>query len=133
MVFQPEERIVVRKQSGTLEGAAQLLLENTHLDLLNPEGAACVSACRSGAGCPAGVAHSDACPGVNRLKTLNDEEAADNVYGEAGSLSISDTLYLHPETISVRQPSVCGSRVWRMFDTTLCDVGCAIVDWTHPG
>ena len=54
----------------------------------------------------AGVAHSDACPGVNRLKTLNDEEAADNEYGEAGSLSISDTLYLHPETISVRQPSV---------------------------
>ena len=109
MVFQPEERIVVRKQSGTLEGAAQLLLENTHLDLLNPEGAACVSACRSGA-CPAGVAHSDACPGVNRLKTLNDEEAADNVYGEAGSLSISDTLYLHPETMSVRQPSVCVSQ-----------------------
>ena len=103
----------MRKQSGTLEGAAQLLLENTHLDLLNPEGATCVSACRSGA-CPAGVAHSDACPGVNRLKTLNDEEAADNVYGEAGSLSISDTLYLHPETISVRQPSVCGSRVWQV-------------------
>ena len=113
LVFQPEERIVVRKQSGTLEGAAQLLLENTHLDLLNPEGATCVSACRSGA-CPAGVAHSDACPGVNRLKTLNDEEAADNEYGEAGSLSISDTLYLHPETISVRQPSVCGSRVWQV-------------------
>ena len=27
MVFQPEERIVVRKQSGTLEGAAQLSVD----------------------------------------------------------------------------------------------------------
>lgn len=93
LVFKPEERLVVRKQTGAVgTAAAQFLLENTHLKLLNPSAASCVATCLDSGD----AACADACPGVNSLKTLNAEEAAADRYGHEGSLSLSDKLYLHP-------------------------------------
>eukprot|EP01049_Picozoa_sp_SAG25_P012227 SAG25_NODE_1619_length_2662_cov_2.448693_1_plen_544_part_00 len=112
LVLVPEERIIVRKQAGTVgTGAAQLLLENTHLLLLSPGGASCVSACKKGA-CPVGISSSFLCPGMNTLRTLTATEAlASHGYGRDGSLSVSDVLYVHPSTTAHPQPeiSVAGS------------------------
>ena len=47
--IRPEQRIVVRRHSGAVgTGFASFLLSNTHLMILNSEGAACVAACRAG-------------------------------------------------------------------------------------
>eukprot|EP01043_Picozoa_sp_COSAG02_P010117 COSAG02_NODE_350_length_24063_cov_47.131447_15_plen_467_part_00 len=93
LVFKPEDRLVVQKQTGAVGTAAtQLILENTHMKLLNPSAASCVTACLDSGD----AACADACPGTNSLKTLNAEEAAADPYGHEGSLSLSDKLYLHP-------------------------------------
>lgn len=92
-----EERIVVRKQRGALaREASELLLENTKLAILNPAAASCVDLCLSGH-CPTGVTDQAACPGHNTLRTLSENEAADDQYGREGSLSLSDVIYLHPD------------------------------------
>jgi hypothetical protein len=97
LVFKPEERIVVRKQTGAVGGeAAQFLLENTHLKLLNPSAATCVTGCLGSGTAAQQAACTAACAGVNSLKTLNAEEAANDPYGHEGSLSLSDKMYLHP-------------------------------------
>ena len=97
LVFKPEQRIVVRKQSGAVgTAAAQFLLENTHLKLLNPSAATCVTTCLSSGTAAQQATCSAACTGVNSIKTLNAEEAAADPYGHEGSLSLSDKMYLHP-------------------------------------
>jgi hypothetical protein len=105
MVLIPEHRIVVRKQTGTVGGglgpgaaAAQMLLESTHLMMLNPFGASCMSAClgSGSGGCPAGVSSPSHCPGLNVLSTLTEAEGAASQYGGQGSLSISDVVFVHP-------------------------------------
>ena len=36
--------------------------------------------------------------GHNTLRTLTEAEAASELYGKEGSLSLSDVLYIHPKT-----------------------------------
>lgn len=94
-VIKPAERIAVRKQAGVV-GAGHLVLEDTQVHLLTAGGSACVADCRNGT-CPAGVANELACPGRNVLRTLTAEQAASDIAGQDGSLSLSDTVYVHPQ------------------------------------
>jgi hypothetical protein len=105
LTFKIEERIVVRQQRGAVGGvASEMFLENTKLAILNPAAASCVELCLSG-NCPAGVADQSACRGHNTLRTLSATEAAADPYGEDGSLSLSDVMYLHPDH-AANEPAV---------------------------